>query len=133
MGTGERGLPYHPGVFMAYATCAFYPISTAGRFGAAPCDRAAFKRLHFLDIEPVCPQDLCLEEGEFVITSPKGMRYIAIATGRTRFFNGFRGPTLDVYEVDTVVEMVGDLPVIVGRRGQKLDGGTWITSEKALR
>ena len=118
---------------MAYATCAFYPISTASRFGAAPCDRAAYKALGFLNIEPACPQDLCLEDGEFVITSLKGMRYIGKATGRTRWINGFKASTLDVFEVDTVVEMVGDLPVIVGRRGQKLEGGTWFTSEKALR
>ncbi len=40
-------------------------------------------------------------------------------------------PTIEVFDVDTVVAMVGDLPVIVGRRGERLKG-TWWTHSNAV-
>ena len=63
---------------------------------------------------------------------PHGCRYIAKATGRTRWFGSWLAATLDVYGIDTVVEMVGEMPVIVGCRGEKLPG-TWRTNLGALR
>jgi len=65
------------------------------------------------------------------LEGPHGCRYIAKATGRTRWFGTWLVATLQVFEIDTVVEMVGELPVIVGRRGEKLPG-TWRTNLQAI-
>lgn len=120
---------------MAYATAANLPITREG-FSASHCDPAPNGRKRgwwgWWDILPTTPQDLCLENGEFVIKNAHGHRLIARATGRTRRFGSHLAATLEVFEVDTVVEMVGDLPVIVGRRGERLPG-TWKTATGALR
>jgi hypothetical protein len=115
---------------MAYATAVTTPIASvlSGGFTADPCGE---KRGPWWDVKVRPDQDICLEEGEFMLKGPRGLRRIARFTGRDRWITStFRAPTLEVFDVDTVVEMVGDLPVIVGRRGEKVKG-TWYTSPKA--
>jgi hypothetical protein len=117
---------------MAFATAVTTPITRrldGAKFGASPCDsesRAVW------DVMDRPDQEICLEEGEFQLTSSRGSRLIGRFTGRTRNMRGAACPTIEVFQVDTVVEMVGDLPVLVGRRGQRLEGGTWWTSPKAV-
>lgn len=121
---------------MAYATAITTPINRFGSFTADPCEKAPGGRLRgwwgHWQILADAPQDICLEEGEFAMEGPHGCRLIAKATGRTRWFGTWLAATLNVYEVATVVEMVGEMPVIVGRRGDKLPG-TWRTSLNALK
>lgn len=113
---------------MAYATATTTPISGYG-FSAEPCDGG---KGPWWDVMERPDQEICLEEGEFLLKSMKGSRLIGEFTGRKRWVNSSTyAPTINVYEVDTVVEMVGDLPVIVGRRGNRIKG-TWWTSPKAV-
>jgi hypothetical protein len=118
-----------------FATATFSPITRNG-FSASHCDAAPNGRKRgwwgWWDVLPVAPQDLCLEEGEFALEDARGSRLIARATGRTRWFGSHNMATLEVFDIDTVVEMVGDLPVIVGKRGNRLPG-TWKTSTLALK
>lgn len=117
---------------MAYATAVTTPItarSDSFRYSASPCDNS---HKQWWDVCPRPEQDLCLEEGEFQMNGPHGLRRIGRFTGRKRWVNSNTyAPTIEVYDVDTVVEMVGDLPVIVGRRGERIKG-TWWTSPKAV-
>lgn len=116
---------------MAYATAATTPIASVVdcSYTADPCDE---KRGAWWDVCRRPDQDVCLEEGEFMLKGPRGLRRIARFTGRTRrIYTGFRAPTMEVFDVSTVVEMVGELPVIVGRRGKRLPG-TWWTHPSAM-
>lgn len=119
---------------MAYATTIFTPIRrdiACSRWSCEPCDH---KQRLWWDIDVRPDHDILLEEGEFQISQrERGIRRIGVFTGRTRRIGGTPCPTLEVYDVDTVVEMVGDLPVIVGRRGERIPGGTWYTSPNAVR
>lgn len=85
-----------------------------------PSDRRAWEVCRRPD------QEICLESGEFQINGPNGIRRIGRLTGKTRRVRGNVCPTLKVYDVETVVEMVGDLPVIIGRAGSKLPGTWWV-------
>lgn len=79
-------------------------------------------------------QEICLEDGEFQISTPNGQRLIAKLTGRTRKARRKSEGTLatcEVFRVDTVVEMVGELPVLVGRRGERVEG-MWAVHLTAL-
>jgi hypothetical protein len=120
---------------MAFSTATTSPINRTGSYTAEPCEKAPGGVRkgwwgHW-DVLADAPHDLCLEEGEFALEGPHGCRYIAKATGRTRWFGTWLAATLQVFEIDTVVEMVGELPVIVGRRGEKLPG-TWRTNLQAI-
>lgn len=67
-----------------------------------------------------------------MLQGPHGLRRIGRFTGRRRWItSSFQAPTIEVFDIDTVVEMVGNLPVIVGRRGERIKG-TWWTNPKAL-
>lgn len=115
---------------MAYATSISTPVARrldGARYGASPCDNSTKA---WWDICYRPDQDICLEDGEFMLEGPRGVRRIGRFTGRTRWIGNFCAATIEVYEVDTVVEMVGDLPVIVGRRGERLKG-TWWTHPNA--
>lgn len=128
---------------MAFATATASPIrrNLAGsQWTCQPCQGE--QRLYWT-VEARPDQDICLEEGEFQVTCrERGIRRIGRLTGRTRKISGYdftagrmaqiAFPTVELFEVDTVVEMVGELPVIVGRRGERLEGGTWYTSPNAL-
>ena len=115
-----------------FVTATETPITRSG-FTASPCDAySGFNPKAWWDILPVAPHDICLGSEEFVIEGPHGVRMIGVPTGRTRWFGSFLTATFNVYEVDTVVEMVGELPVIVGRRGRKLPG-TWKTHMNAFK
>lgn len=124
---------------MAFATAVTTPVAPrmAGNWGIAPCDYRNFAGHCWYEILRRPEQDICLEDGEFQVISQRGLRYIGRWTGRTRQFRSFHGcleamPTAELYRVDTVVEYVGDLPVLVGRRGDRLDGGTWHASPEAV-
>lgn len=116
---------------MAYATAIKTPIAHpqgCSGYGASPCDGGSKANW---DVLTRPEQDICLENDEFQLNGPYGQRLIARFTGRTRRVNGGRVPTLDVFDVATVVEMVGQLPVMIGRRGNRIEGGTWWTSPNA--
>ena len=118
-----------------YATACETPITRSG-FTANPCDKAPDGRKRgwwgWWDILATAPHDICLEAGEFVLEGNNGVRLIGCPTGRTRWFGSTLTATFNVFEIDTVVEMVGDLPVIVGRRGNRLPG-TWKTHPNAFK
>lgn len=118
---------------MAFATATATPIAArldGSRYTAQPCEGCT-RAWWEVQVRP--EQDICLEAGEFQLSGPHGQRLIARFTGRSRWVNASTyAPTLEVYDVATVVEMVGDLPVLVGRRGERLEGGTWWTSPSAL-
>lgn len=119
---------------MAFATTVKTPIAYSPyscRWVCSPCDRTDPRYSRWFEVKRRPDQEILLEEGEFQIDGPHGTRYIGVFTGRTRAIGGGRCPTVEVYDIDTVVEMVGDLPVIVGRRGQRISGGTWYTSPQA--
>jgi hypothetical protein len=119
----------------AYATAVRSPIAhrlDGYHFTAEPCDSLARARRQWWDVCERPEQDICLEDGEFQLSGPHGCRRIARFTGRWRMVNSYRYvPTIEVFDVDTVVVMVGDLPVIVGRRGERLKG-TWWTHSNAV-
>lgn len=118
---------------MAYATALTSPITQRKDgfcFTAEPCGIPAGARRSWWEVCPRPEQDLCLEEGEFQLSGPYGTRRIARFTGRKRWVNSkVYAPTIEVFDVDTVVEMVGDLPVIVGRRGERLKGTWWVAPQ----
>lgn len=130
---------------MAFATSTSTPIRrclTGSQWPCEPCDASNKQRLYWV-VENRPDHDILLEEGEFQVTCrERGIRRIGRLTGRTRkfaawdFAKGYSTkvafPTVELYDVDTVVEMVGDLPVIVGRRGERLKIGTWRVSPCAL-
>ena len=110
---------------MAYATATATPIAQI--YGSHwiceptdPSDRRAW------EIRRRPDQEICLEDGEFQINGPNGIRRIGRLTGRTRRIRGINCPTINLYDIDTVVEMVGEMPVIIGRAGDKLPGTWWI-------
>lgn len=110
---------------MAYATATATPIAPVeGSYWICeptdPSDRRAW------EIKRRPDQEICLESGEFQINGPKGIRRIGRLTGRTRRIRGLDCPTINVYDIDTVVEMVGDQPILIGRAGDKLPGTWWI-------
>jgi hypothetical protein len=117
---------------MAFATAAATPINArldGARYTAQPCEG---KTRAWWEVQPRPDQDICLEGDEFQLSGPYGQRLIARFTGRSRWINSTTfAPTLEVFDVATVVEMVGELPVMVGRRGERLEGGTWWTSPQA--
>lgn len=116
---------------MAFATAVTTPIVIrldGCRYAASPCDKSSKA---WWEIHPRPAQDILLEEGEFMLEGPQGQRRIGRFTGRKRWVTpSFQAPTFEIFDVDTVVEMVGDLPVIVGRRGEKIKG-TWWTHPNA--
>jgi hypothetical protein len=119
---------------MAYATALTSPISQRKdgfRYTAEPCcDTVPKASRQWWDVCPRPEQDLCLEEGEFQLNGPHGTRRIARFTGRKRWINSKTyAPTIEVFDIATVVEMVGELPVIVGRRGERLKGTWWVASQ----
>jgi hypothetical protein len=117
---------------MAYATAVSSPITLRQdgfRFTAEPCSIPARQRRQWWEVCPHPEQDLCLEEGEFQLNGPHGTRRIARFTGRKRWVNKTYVPTIEVFDIATVVEMVGELPVIVGRRGERLKGTWWISPQ----
>lgn len=118
---------------MAYATSRTSPIASRKdgfRYTAEPCTAAEKQLRQWWDVCPRPEQDLCLEEGEFQLNGPHGIRRIARFTGRKRWVNSKTyAPTIEVFDVATVVEMVGDLPVIVGRRGERLKGTWWVVPQ----
>lgn len=118
---------------MAYATAVSSPITLRKdgfRFTAEPCDAPGKQRKLWWDVLPRPEQDLCLEDGEFQLNGPNGTRRIGRFTGRKRWVNSKTyAPTIEVFDVNTVVEMVGDLPVIVGRRGERLKGTWWVAPQ----
>lgn len=118
---------------MAYATAVSSPITLRKdgfRYTAEPCDTPAKQRKLWWDVCPRPEQDLCLEDGEFQLNGPHGCRRIARFTGRKRWVNSkVYAPTIEVFDVETTVEMVGDLPVIVGRRGERLKGTWWVAPQ----
>ena len=120
---------------LPYATAVRSPIVhrlDGSHFTAEPCDSLARARRQWWDVCERPEQDICLEDGEFQLSGPHGCRRIARFTGRKRWVNSRTcAPTIEVFDVDTVVAMVGDLPVIVGRRGERLKG-TWWTHSNAV-
>ena len=118
-----------------FATATETPVTRSG-FSGSHCDKSPDGRKRgwwgWWDILDKTPHDICLEANEFVLEGPHGARLIGIPTGRTRWFGSTLTATFNVFEIDTVVEMVGDLPVIVGRRGKKLPG-TWKTHISAFK
>lgn len=128
---------------MAFATATATPIRrdlSGSQWTCEPCDGK--QRLHWT-VEARPDHDILLEEGEFQVTCrDRGLRRIGRLTGRTRQMSAWDFqtnrmaripfPTVELFDVDTVVEMVGELPVIVGRRGERIEGGTWYTSPNAL-
>jgi hypothetical protein len=116
---------------MAFATAVRTPIAREG-FEAIPCDREMPRCWYSIKVRPA--QEILLEDGEFMVEGSKGNRLIGRFTGRTRYIPYYkeRFVTLELYDIDTVVEYVGDLPVIVGRRGERIPGGTWFTSRNVL-
>ncbi len=120
---------------MIYATAARSPIAHilgGSQFTAEPCDSPAKQRRQWWDVCERPDQDICLEDGEFQLSGPHGFRRIARFTGRMRWVNsGTCAPTIEVFDVETVVAMVGDLPVIVGCRGERIKG-TWWTHWNAV-
>lgn len=123
---------------MTYATAVSTPVNR-NYYGAQwSCDPCEGERRLWWTVEARPDHDILLEEGEFQITQrERGIRRIGVFTGRTRKIAGGGNclpcPTIEVYDVDTVVEMVGDLPVIVGRRGARIPGGTWFTHPSAVK
>ena len=113
---------------MAFATATASPIRRpefSRQFDCFPLE-PGFRAVWTVDQRP--DQEICLEEGEFQISTPNGQRLIAKLTGRTRKARRRSEGTLatcEVFRIDTVVEMVGELPVLVGRRGERVEGGTW--------
>lgn len=120
---------------MAYATAVFTPVASRKdgfRFTAEPCDSSSKQRRQWWEVCPRPDQDICLEDGELQLNGPHGTRRIARFTGRKRWVSPqVYSPTIEVFDVATVVEMVGEMPVIVGRRGERLKG-TWWVSPKAV-
>ena len=129
---------------MTFATAISSPIVSRQdgfRFTAEPCEgptkvRKQWTGIFQIKVElqwEVCSrpdQEICLEEGEFQLNGPHGTRRIARLTGRKRWVNSHTyAPTIEVYDIETTVEMVGDLPVIVGRRGERLKGTWWISPQ----
>lgn len=112
----------------ATATATAYPVKTYG-FGATPCDD---NRSMPWDIV-ACPQDLILEDGEFVIESVKGARRICRLTGRTRWMSrSWLALTVETFDIDTVVRNLPDgTPAMWGVRGQRI-AGTWAINRNAL-
>lgn len=75
-------------------------------------DTACIRRVGF-------DQAIRLEEGEFLVTSYLGYNTIGRMTGRTRkFFRGLACPTIERFDIDTVV-IDG---AIWGVRGDRLPG-----------
>lgn len=112
---------------MAFATSITTPIRRPEfkrQFDCFPVTDAPLGTVWTADHRP--DQEICLEEGEFQISTPNGQRMIARLTGRTRkprrVSQGTLLATCEVFQIDTVVEMVGDLPVLVGRRGERVEG-----------
>jgi len=66
----------------------------------------------------VTANDIKLNDGEFVIQCHLGYRTIGVLTGRTRTFWGIACPTIQRFEIDTVV-IDG---AIWGVRGEAIDG-----------
>jgi hypothetical protein len=119
---------------MAFATATTTPVAVrldGMRFTAQPCEG---KTRAWWEVLPRPEQDICLEDGEFQLTGPYGQRMIGRFTGRRRWVNNntCHAVTIEVFDIDTVVEMVGELPVMVGRRGERLEGGTWWTHRNAV-
>jgi hypothetical protein len=75
------------------------------------------------------PQELRLEPGEFVLVCHNGYRTVGVLTGRTRRFWDISCPTLERYEVDTVV-IDG---AIWGVRGARLPGTYAVRPERIAR
>lgn len=121
-------IPHHPVPIMAFATATATPIRRPEfrrQFDCFPLE-AGYCAVWTVDQRP--DQEICLEPGEFQISTPNGQRLIAKLTGRTRKARRKSEGTLatcEVFQIETVVEMVGELPVLVGRRGERVEGGTW--------
>ena len=116
---------------MTYSTAVSSPIAhrtDGNRFVAQPCVPAKERsKGSWWEICERPEQDICLEDGEFQLSGPYGSRRIARFTGRRRWVDSSTyAPTVEVYDVDTVVMMVGDLPVIVGKRGERFKGTWWV-------
>lgn len=120
---------------MTFATTTTTPIRRPEfkrQFDCFPVSEAPLGTVWTVDQRP--DQEICLEDGEFQISTPNGQRLIARLTGRTRKprrkSEGLLA-TCEVFQIDTVVEMVGELPVLVGRRGQRVEG-MWAVHFTAL-
>jgi hypothetical protein len=95
------------------------PVKTGHGFSAFPCDDLNC----FWNIIPA-PQELILEEGEFVIESRLGSRRICKLTGRTRRLRAdWRALTVQTFDVETVVRCLPDgTPSLWGVRGEAFSG-----------
>jgi len=103
------------------------PVKTNGGFSAHPCDDLQ----EWWEIVEA-PQELLLEESEFVIVSRLGMRRICKLTGNTRRMGSWRAATITTFDVDTVVRPLEDgTPAMWGVRGEKF-AGTWAITLLAL-
>lgn len=108
----------------AYAS----PVKTGRGFCAVACDDLKC----YWDII-AAPQELILEEGEFVIESRLGSRRICKLTGRTRQLRAdWKALTVQTFDIDTVVRDLPDgTPSIWGVRGEAFTG-TWAIGTGAL-
>jgi len=103
------------------------PVKTTAGFVASPCDYRSAP----WDIIP-CPQELLLNDGEFVIESRLGARRICTLTGNTRRLSYWRAATINTFDVDTVVRELPDgTPALWGVRGERFTG-TWAINLSAL-
>jgi hypothetical protein len=78
------------------------------------------------------PQYILLGENEWFCQNQRGHNYIFKLTGRTRRFKGFRVVTVEMYDIETIVNPLEDgTPALWGVRGNRLDG-VWYTNLSAL-
>lgn len=105
------------------------PVVQYGKgFCAIPCDDPKYS----WDIV-VPPQEIILEDGEFVIVGNHGQRLICTLTGRQRWINStWRAVTIHTYEIETVTRPLADgSAALWGIRGER-NLGTWAIHRKAL-
>lgn len=77
----------------------------------------------------IIAREIRLDDGEFVVESYHGYRTIGRLTGRTRQFFGMACPTIERFEIDTVV--IDD--AIWGVRGARIAGTYAIRPERVAR